>query len=67
MTTQSLSWVNVFEVPDKVIALERVAERVHQTAPGAWIRGAGWTQDAWSDPVFPTAADLDGIAPQITR
>ncbi len=64
MTSQSLRWVNVFEVPDKAIALDRVAERVRQTAPGEWIRGSGWTQDAWPDPVFPSAADLDTVAPQ---
>jgi predicted amidohydrolase YtcJ len=63
MTAQRLQWVDVFEVPSKQIALERVAQRAAQTKPGAWIRGWGWSQDFWPDPAFPTAADLDEVAP----
>ena len=62
-TSRALQEVNVFEVPDKQIALDRVAERVAQAAPGEWITGSGWTQDFWSDKAFPTAADLDRVAP----
>src|SRR5690606_6284566 len=63
MTAQKLQWVDTFEVRSKQIALERVAERVRNTAPGEWIRGYGWSQDFWPEPVFPTAADLDVVAP----
>ena len=64
MTAQALQWVDVFEVPEKSIAIERVAARLRQTPPGEWIRGAGWSQDFWPEPVFPRAADLDAVAPQ---
>ncbi len=63
MTAQKLQWVDVFEVASKAIALERVAERARSTTPGEWIRGWGWSQDFWPEPVFPTAADLDIVAP----
>ena len=43
--------------------LDRVAERVHTTPPGEWVLGRGWDQEAWPDPRFPTAADLDRVAP----
>ena len=62
---QSLNEVDVFEVPTKAEALRRVAERAAQTAPGDWIIGRGWTQAFWPDRAFPTAADLDAVAPHI--
>jgi hypothetical protein len=52
MTAQALHDVNVFEVPRKAIALERVAERVVHTPPGEWIYGHGWVQDFWPDRAF---------------
>jgi predicted amidohydrolase YtcJ len=64
MTAHALSDVNVFEVPTKAVALERVAERVKTTPAGDWIFGHGWTQDYWPDRAFPTASDLDSVAPQ---
>lgn len=63
MTAQKLQWVDVFEVSSKAIALERVAERARNTLPGEWIRGWGWSQDFWTEPVFPSADDLDVAAP----
>ncbi|HMJ05075.1 MAG TPA: amidohydrolase [Chthoniobacterales bacterium] len=43
--------------------LARVRERVAQTAAGQWITGRGWIETFWKPPEFPTAADLDQIAP----
>ncbi|HIE39466.1 MAG TPA: amidohydrolase [Anaerolineales bacterium] len=43
--------------------LDRVAERVHATPAGEWVLGRGWDQELWPDPRFPTAADLDRVAP----
>jgi predicted amidohydrolase YtcJ len=63
-TTRALQKVNLFEVPDKEIALERVKTRVVQTPLGQWISGYGWFQDLWPDKAFPTAEDLDRVAPQ---
>lgn len=62
-TARSLFSVNVFEVPHKSIAVERVAEWVGKTPQGEWLRGSGWFQDLWPDRAFPTAADLDAVSP----
>ena len=46
--------------------LRRVAERARLTPPGEWLLGHGWNQNAWPDAPsngFPSAADLDRIAP----
>ena len=63
-TAHALQQVDVFELPNKAIALQRVADRVAVTAADEWITGSGWTQDFWPDRAFPTAADLDAVAPQ---
>lgn len=43
--------------------LARVAARAAATAAGEWILGRGWHQEEWPDRRFPTAADLDAVAP----
>ena len=55
--------VNVFELPSKADALERIQIRAQQTPAGEWITGQGWAQDMWDDRAFPTCADLDAVAP----
>ena len=55
--------VNVFELPEKAIAVERVRERVSETPSGEWVQGQGWAQDLWPDRAFPSKADLDEVAP----
>lgn len=62
LTAQKLQWVDVFEVSSKQLALERVAARVAQTPAGEWIRGWGWSQDFWPEPIFPTVSDLDTVS-----
>ena len=47
---------------DEVLTL--VAEQVRETEPGKWIRGRGWDQEQWPERRFPTAADLDTVAPE---
>ncbi len=63
MTTEMLHQVQLYDLPSRAAALERVAARVAITPNGAWIRGYGWAQDDWDDRRFPTAADLDAVAP----
>lgn len=63
LTARSLRQVNVFEVPDKAVAVQRVAERASTTPHGQWITGYGWFQDLWPGGAFPTAADLDRVSP----
>ncbi len=60
---RTLPQVDLFNVPSKEEALRRVRARAGETPPGEWIRGRGWLQDLWPDPRFPTAADLDAVAP----
>jgi predicted amidohydrolase YtcJ len=62
-TSRALKSVDVFELPSKQIALDRVKARVDATATGEWITGWGWAQDMWEDRAFPTKADLDAVAP----
>jgi predicted amidohydrolase YtcJ len=62
-TAKALNDIDIFEAPSKQIVLERVAERVSTLSPGEWITGHGWLQDIWSDRQFPTADDLDSVAP----
>jgi predicted amidohydrolase YtcJ len=62
-TARGLSQVQIFELPDKAMIVQRVAERAGQTQSNSWIRGWGWSQDFWANPAFPTAADLDAISP----
>jgi predicted amidohydrolase YtcJ len=58
----SLHSVDVYEIPTREEAVQRVAARVSQTQAGKWIFGSGWTQDFWPDRQFPSAADLDAVA-----
>ncbi len=44
--------------------LEAVAARARELPPGTWIIGRGWDQTIWDDVRFPTAAELDHVAPQ---
>lgn len=48
----------------RVALLEAVAARVHELPPGAWIIGRGWDQTLWDGGRFPTAVELDRVAPQ---
>lgn len=44
--------------------LSLVAARAGEVPPGAWITGRGWDQSLWDDDHFPTAAELDRVAPR---
>ena len=54
-------------VPDmETIAdvLKYLKSRAAVAKPGDWINGRGWSQSMWPDGgAFPTAADLDSVAP----
>jgi hypothetical protein len=62
-TARILREVDVFEIPEKQIAVQRVAERARHTPAGGWVVGYGWYQDLWSDPRFPSRHDLDPVSP----
>jgi predicted amidohydrolase YtcJ len=40
-------------------ALERIRSWSSRLAEGAWVVGAGWYNDAWPEPSFPTRKQLD--------
>jgi len=44
--------------------LEAVATRARELPPDTWIIGRGWDQTLWADVRFPTATELDRVAPQ---
>ncbi len=44
--------------------LEIVSGKVESTPPGEWIQGRGWDQNDWADKEWPTAAQLDSVAPE---
>lgn len=43
--------------------LVTVGQAAVAAPPGTWIRGRGWDQNLWADTRFPTAAELDRVAP----
>jgi predicted amidohydrolase YtcJ len=49
------------ETDTKEECLYRVGERAKKAKPGEWILGHGWNQNVWG--VWPTASELDAIAP----
>jgi predicted amidohydrolase YtcJ len=61
----SLRNIDLDGAPTRADALDRVAAfaRRHPGETG-WLRGWGWSQDAWPDRTFPTAADLDTLIPE---
>jgi predicted amidohydrolase YtcJ len=42
----------------------RVKAKVAQVKPGEWITGAGWDEGKLAEHRYPTAADLDAVAPR---
>lgn len=56
--------VDLMDVPSKEEAVRRVAARVAQTPSGKWVYGFGWRKDLWEGYDFPSAADLDAVAPE---
>jgi len=65
-TSLSLKRVSLFDLTSKKASVEAVRERVARHQPGEWITGQGWSQGMWEDTggAFPTAADLDAVAPE---
>jgi predicted amidohydrolase YtcJ len=49
------------ETDTKEECLRRVEERAKKAKPDEWILGHGWNQNIWG--AWPTASDLDAIAP----
>jgi len=43
--------------------MQQVQARAAEVPPGTWVRGRGWDQNLWPGAQFPTAAELDKVAP----
>lgn len=55
--------VDLVGTPDVKTIVAKVSERVAKAGEGEWIQGRGWDQNDWPVKEFPTAADLDVVAP----
>jgi predicted amidohydrolase YtcJ len=44
--------------------IERVAQKARALKPGEWILGGGWDESKLSERRYPTAAELDHVAPE---
>ena len=60
----SLQEIDLSGVDTLASALERVRQRAAQTPAGQWLTGRGWDQSVWEGGAFPTASQLDAVAPQ---
>jgi predicted amidohydrolase YtcJ len=54
--------VELGDAKDVKEALSRVNERAKKLPKGAWVVGAGWYNDHWPNPAFPTRQQLDKAA-----
>lgn len=55
--------IDASDARDKSEIVRQVADKVATARPGDWILGRGWDQNNWPVQEFPTAADLDAVAP----
>jgi len=62
-TAIALQQITIFEASKQHI-LEQVREQAQRLEAGEWVVGHGWSQDFWEEKAFPTALDLDAVAPQ---
>ncbi len=56
-------WIDLYGLASMDQVLSLVAARVGSTPPGDWILGQSWNQNLWPSRAFPTAADIDRVAP----
>lgn len=65
-TCMAMQEIQLNYLPTKRESLAIVAEAARRAEPGKWLKGAGWAQGDWTDTggAFPTAADLDAVAPE---
>ena len=59
-----LKGVMLFGANDLKEMQKRVAERISESEPGAWIRGGGWIESQFAEYREPTCWDLDAVAPK---
>jgi predicted amidohydrolase YtcJ len=57
------TWIDLYGISSLYQVLTLVASRAKDTPPGEWILGQAWNQNLWPGRAFPTAVDLDRVAP----
>lgn len=62
-TGLAMKRINLMDVPSKAQALAIVKAAADKAKPGEWLLGRGFQHNDWGSPEFPTAADLDAVAP----
>lgn len=55
--------IDLVGTPTLDAVLDKVRERASQSEKGAWVQGHGWDQNDWPVKQFPSASDLDRVAP----
>jgi hypothetical protein len=55
--------INLLDVMSKAEALAIVKKAVDKAKPGEWLVGRGWQHMDWGSKEFPTATELDMVAP----
>ncbi len=59
----SLLNLNLMNIKTKQEVLDKVAREAKSAPKGAWLKGRGWDQNLWHEHEFPSANDLDKVAP----
>lgn len=60
---ERLTHLNLESATSRKLFLAKIKEQAEQAGPGRWITGRGWIETFWKPPSFPSAAELDEIAP----
>ncbi|GJQ26946.1 MAG: amidohydrolase [Phycisphaerae bacterium] len=56
-----LTRLNLRDVPDRAVFIERVAARAKATPTGRWILGGRWSTESWPDPTQPNKSWIDPV------
>jgi predicted amidohydrolase YtcJ len=62
---QQLQRVNLIGTQSLTEAQNRISNHLAQQTQTGWLLGRGWRIDEWAEKQFPTAAQLDQVAPHI--
>ena len=63
LTGEMLREVRLYDCRSIGEVVEKVAERVRQSPPGAWVLGRGWDESLLAEGRHPTRHDLDPVSP----
>lgn len=55
--------VKLKDAPSESEFVRRIAEKARTLAPGRWMEGGGWDEEAWPDAKLPTRWMIDPVTP----